>query len=145
MVWLSSSSFLRLDLTRNNKFPMPTVHFVELPPMFRSSRLEVFCNKDVLGNFAKFTGKHLCQSLFLNKVAGLGLQLYLKKETLTQVLSCEFCKICKNTFFIDYYLVGFWICADISSTDHRNPTILVYLSYRTPLGDCYCAFSAKGE
>ena len=27
--------------------------------------------KDVLKNFAKFTGKHLCQSLFFNKVAGL--------------------------------------------------------------------------
>ena len=24
-----------------------------------------------LRNFAKFTGKHLCQSLFFNKVAGL--------------------------------------------------------------------------
>ena len=26
----------------------------------------------VLKNFTKFTGKHLCQSLFFNKVAGLG-------------------------------------------------------------------------
>ena len=34
----------------------------------RSSRPEVFCKKGVLENFA---GKHLCQSLFLNKVAGL--------------------------------------------------------------------------
>ena len=33
----------------------------------RSSRLEVFC-KNV---FAKFIGKHLCWSLFFNKVAGL--------------------------------------------------------------------------
>ena len=30
----------------------------------RSSRLDVFCKKVVLKNFAKFTGKHLCQSLF---------------------------------------------------------------------------------
>ena len=37
----------------------------------RSSRPEVFCKKDVLRNFAKFTGKHLCQSLFYNKVASL--------------------------------------------------------------------------
>ena len=29
------------------------------------------CKKDVLGNFAKFTEKHLCQFLFFNKVAGL--------------------------------------------------------------------------
>ena len=39
-------------------------------------------------NFTKFTGKHLCQSLFLNKVA--------EKETLTQVFPCEFYKIFKN-------------------------------------------------
>ena len=29
---------------------------------------EVFCKKDAYGNFAKCTGKHLCQSLFFNKV-----------------------------------------------------------------------------
>ena len=32
--------------------------------------------KGALRNFAKFTGKYLCQSLFFNKVAGLSLQLY---------------------------------------------------------------------
>ena len=58
----------------------------------RSSRPEVFCKKGSLRNFAKFTGKHLCQSLFFNKVAGVS------KETLAQVFSCEFCKISKNTF-----------------------------------------------
>ena len=36
--------------------------------VFRSSRPEVFCKKGVLRNFAKFTGKHLCQSLFLIKL-----------------------------------------------------------------------------
>ena len=35
----------------------------------RSSRPEVFCKKDILRNFTKFTGKHLCQSLFFNKAA----------------------------------------------------------------------------
>ena len=29
---------------------------------------EVFYKKGVLGNFTKFTGKHLCQGLFFNKV-----------------------------------------------------------------------------
>ena len=38
---------------------------------FRSSRREVFCKKGVLRNFAKFTGKHLCQRLFFNKVEKL--------------------------------------------------------------------------
>ena len=32
---------------------------------------EVFCKNGVLRNFSKFTGKHPCQSLFLNKVARL--------------------------------------------------------------------------
>ena len=39
--------------------------------LFRSSRPEVFCEKGVLRNFAKLTGKHLYLSLFFNKVAGL--------------------------------------------------------------------------
>ena len=39
--------------------------------IYGSSRREVFYGKGVLRNFAKFTGKHLCQSLFFNKVAGL--------------------------------------------------------------------------
>ena len=38
---------------------------------FSSSRPEAFFKLGVLKNFAKFTGKHLCQSLFFNKVAGL--------------------------------------------------------------------------
>ena len=42
-------------------------------------------------NIAKFTGKHLCQSLFFNSN-------FIKKETLTQVFSCESCNIFKNTF-----------------------------------------------
>ena len=39
--------------------------------MFKNSRPELFCKKGVLRNFAKFTGKQLCQSLFLNKATGL--------------------------------------------------------------------------
>ena len=46
--------------------------------LLRSSRPEVFCKKVVLRNFAKFTGKHLCQSLFFIKVAGFR-QLLLSK------------------------------------------------------------------
>ena len=64
----------------------------------RSSRPDVFCEKGVLRNFAKFTGKHLRQSLFFNKVA-CAASNFIKKETLTQVFRCEFCEICKKTFF----------------------------------------------
>ena len=37
----------------------------------RNSHRRCSVKKGVLKNFAKFTGKHLCQSLFFNKVAGL--------------------------------------------------------------------------
>ena len=71
----------------------------------RSSRLEVFCKKAVLRNFAKLTEKHLCQSLFFNKVA-VGPVTLLKTETLAQVFSCEFCEISKSTFYYTIPLVA---------------------------------------
>ena len=37
-------------------------------PIYRSSCPEVFCKKEPPRNFAKFTGKHLCQSLLFNKL-----------------------------------------------------------------------------
>ena len=45
-----------------------------------SSRPEVFCKKGVLRYFAKSTGKHLCQNLFFNKVAGRRPATLLKKR-----------------------------------------------------------------
>ena len=40
--------------------------------MNRSSQRRCSVKKSVLRNFAKCTGKHLCQRLFFNKVTGLG-------------------------------------------------------------------------
>ena len=40
---------------------------------YRSSHQRCSINKGVLRDFKKFTGKHLCQSLFFDKVAGLRL------------------------------------------------------------------------
>ena len=47
----------------------------------------------------KFTGKHLCQSLFLNKVAGLRPATLLKKRLWHRCFPVYFFKISKNTFF----------------------------------------------
>ena len=47
---------------------------------FQRQSLEVFYRKGVFKNFAKFTGKHLCQSLFFDKVAGLQLTTLLKRD-----------------------------------------------------------------
>ena len=50
---------------------------------------EVACKSSVRRNSAKFTGKHLCQSLFFNEVAA---------TFLAQLFPCEFCEFFKNTF-----------------------------------------------
>ena len=67
----------------------------------KTSRRRCSVRKVFLRNFTKFTGKHLCQSLFFNKVAGAACN-FIKKETLAQVLSCKFCEISKNTFCTEH-------------------------------------------
>ena len=47
--------------------------------IFRSSHQRCSVKKGVFRNFAKFVGKHLCQSLFFNKVADL--RLYQKRDS----------------------------------------------------------------
>ena len=71
----------------------------------RNSHERCSIKKGVLWNFTKHLWKHLrkhlrkhlCQSLFFNKACN-----FIKKETLTQVFSCEFCEISKNTFFTEH-------------------------------------------
>ena len=50
--------------------------------------------KSVLRNFAKFTGKHLCQSLFFNKVVGL-----LKRGPSTSFSPVDFAKFLRTPYF----------------------------------------------
>ena len=69
----------------------------------KSSRPEVFCKKGALRNFAKFTGKHLYQSLFLNKVVGLACNL-IKKESLAQVFPVNFTKFLSTPFFTEHLM-----------------------------------------
>ena len=63
--------------------------------------------KGVLRNFAKFTGKHLCQSLFFNKVAGLRPAVLLKKRLWHRCFPVNLAKFVRTVF------------------------------ERTPLGDCF--------
>ena len=68
----------------------PSFGFSKTTNTTRSSHQRCSLKKGVLRNFTKFTGKHLCQSLFFNKVAG------------PQVFSCEFCETSQNTFFTEH-------------------------------------------
>ena len=56
-------------------------HAISRHELSPCSRPEVFCKKDFLRNFAKLTGKHLCQGLFYNKVAGLRPATLLKRDS----------------------------------------------------------------
>ena len=60
----------------------------------------VLHNKGVVRSFVKFTGKHLCQSLFLS--CGAQACNFIKKETPAKVLSYESYEICKNNFFTEH-------------------------------------------
>ena len=89
-------------------FPKRITQKFHIKTNFRSSRQEMFCKKDLLRNFATFTAKHL----------------FLCKDTLAQVLSCEFCGISKSTF---------------SST--TPPDDCFYMLCINLLLNCWCVFS----
>ena len=58
-------------------------HMIKQPP-------EVFYKKGVHKNFAKFTGKYVSRSLFINRVQSRG-------------FSFEFSEIFKNTFLTEHF------------------------------------------
>ena len=60
----------------------------------------VFYKKGVLKIFAKLTGKHLYQSLFFNKIAGLRLATLLKRRLWHRCFPKNFAKFFR-TFFLD--------------------------------------------
>ena len=68
----------------------------------RSSRPEVFCKKGVFRNFAKFTGKHLYQSLFFNKVVGLRPATLLKKRLWHGCFPVNFAKFLRTPFLKEH-------------------------------------------
>ena len=115
----------RADLTRvfeegvQNKNRCDCTHKYQIKlKKLRSSDPEVFCKKGVLRNFAKFTGKHLCQRLFLNKVIYKKVN-FIKKETLTRVFSCEFCETFPRTLFFIEHL---W-------SNGRNSCLFIILNF----------------
>ena len=69
--------------------------------IYKSSQRRCSVKKSVLKNFAKFKRTHLYHSKESQACN------FIKKDTLSQVLSCEFCKIFKNTFFTEHL----WITA----------------------------------
>ena len=65
---------------------------------FRNSHQRCSVTKGVLRNVAKFTGKHLCQSLFLNNVAGLRQATLLKQRLWHRCFPLNFAKFLRTLF-----------------------------------------------
>ena len=76
---------------------------------WRCSRPKVFCKEEVLENFAKFTLRHLCQTLFLNKVAGLRPATLLKKRLSHRWFPVNFAKFPRTPFLKNTSGGCFWI------------------------------------
>ena len=81
----------------------------KLSIIFRSSRPEVFCKKGILRNFAKITEKHLSQSFFFNKVAGIRPATLLKKRLWHKCFPVNFAKFLKTHFLQNNSGDCFWI------------------------------------
>ena len=67
--------------------------------LFRSSYRRCSVKKGLLRYIAKFTGKHLCQSLFFNIVAGLRPVTLLKKRLWHRCFPVNFAKFLRTLFF----------------------------------------------
>ena len=80
--------------------------------MVRNSHPEVLYRKDVLRKVAKFTGKHLHQSLFFTNICRSEACNFIKNETQAQTFSCEFCEIYKFFFFTEHLQAtgSVWFC-----------------------------------
>ena len=87
--WVSFSLWSHLNIKRN---------YLEY-----SSHRRCSVKKGVLRNLAKFTGKHLCQRFFFNKVAGIRPATLLKKSLWHRCFPVNFAKflrtlVLQNTF-----------------------------------------------
>ena len=73
------------------------LNVLEKKPLVESSRLQVFFKIGVIKNFTVFVGKHMCLSLFFNKVAGL------KKRLQHRFFPVNIVKCLKTAFFIEHF------------------------------------------
>ena len=91
---IKAKSIVRSDLVYMRHLRATTIRTAQLIQLIltknRSNQQRCSVKKGVLRNFVKFTGKHLCLSLFFIRVAGQACN-FIKKETLAKVFFCQFC------------------------------------------------------
>ena len=114
----------------------------------RSSRPEAFCQKGVLRNFIKFTGKHLRQSLSFNTVTGLRFATLLNNRLWHRCFPGDFIRFPRTPFNIEYLR---WLHQKVDTTPNvkqqRTTFSNLYSDWRPLKGLTYpknpAAFSCK--
>ena len=109
------------------KKPIFKEHFYMLANFYRNSRPEVYCRKGVLRNFAKFTGKHMCQIIFFSEAAGLRPATLFKKRLWHRCLSVNFAKFLRTPFLTEHF---WWLLLFLSTPLTSilvNPFYTVYM------------------
>ena len=76
----------------------PIVSALLLSKAYRSSHRGCSVTKGIIRNFAKFTGKHLSQSLFFYKAAGLETCNFIKKRLRHRCFPVNFAKFLRTPF-----------------------------------------------
>ena len=76
-------------------FYCSTLYCMNYVHSYRSSHRRCSVRKGFLRNFAKFTGKHLCQSLFFNKVTACN---FIKKRLWHRCFTVKFAKFVRTSF-----------------------------------------------
>ena len=95
---------------------------------YRSSHRWCSVRKGVLRNFAKFTGKHLCQSLFFNKVAGLQNTFFTEHlQTTDSGHSLYWGKFIGNISLLDLKIICVYFPCNFQSSKKEDKAI-VFLS-----------------
>ena len=108
LIWLLSNFIITVK-KKNLSFEIlfSSFHPENFQIGFRSSSLEVFCVKGVLRNFAKLTGKTLCQRLFFNK-----------KRLWHRCFPVNFAKFLRTTIIIEYlWWLFLWILLESYLSD----------------------------
>ena len=109
----------------NRCFKRTTLQLTKQQTTTRSSQQRCSMKKSVLGNSTKFTRKHLYQSLFVNKVAGLRPATLLKKRLWHRCFPLNFVKFLRAPFYIEH------VCTTASFSLHK---IHYFLTHFMQLG-----------
>ena len=82
----------------------------------RSSHRSCSVKESIVNNFAKFTSKHLCQSLFYNEVTSLRPATFLNKKLWYRCFPLNFARFLRTSIFFYEHLLQKRLRSTVSGT-----------------------------